>query len=143
MVWRLMPAALATSDSVIDDQSLLINNVRMPSRIDSRRSRRDASAYGTRGAGLLIGARVVLISRRWARLGRSRACDLDHLEVLLGRAAVGATPVVGDVVPASAGGDAVLGPALRLVVFESALHADEQLVCVTHVTTHLPSFPVA
>src|ERR1700712_2897916 len=50
MVWRLIPAALATSDSVMDDQFLASSMFRMPSRIDPRRSTRDASAYGTRGA---------------------------------------------------------------------------------------------
>ena len=65
---------------------------------------------------------------------RSRPRDLHHLEVRLGRTAVRAAPVLGDVVPAGARGDAVFGPALGFVVFEAALHADEQLVVVvTHV----------
>src|SRR5699024_8200072 len=54
--------------------------------------------------------------------------DLDHLEVGLRGTAVGAGPVVGDVVPAGPGLDAVLRPALGLVVLESALQAAVQLV---------------
>src|SRR6476620_10488374 len=45
-----MPAARATSDSVIDDQSRLSSNSRIPSRIESRSSTRDASAYEMRCA---------------------------------------------------------------------------------------------
>ena len=64
-----MPAALATSDSVIDDQSRVISMSRMPSRIESRSSTRDASAYGTRGAvrrspGVLTCARLASSPRR-------------------------------------------------------------------------------
>src|SRR4051812_16520685 len=128
-----MPAALATSESVTDDQSRVISMSRMPSRIESRKSTRDASAYGTRGAvrrssGVLTWARVTVISRRFARPRRSRTGNLDHLEVRFGCAAVRATPVLGDVVPAGARCDAVLRPPLLLVVGESALHADEKLV---------------
>src|SRR6185503_12431135 len=183
-----MPAARATSDSVIDDQSRLSSNSRMPSRIESRSSTRDASAYGMRCAllepcrsppavraggtptrvpksrGRVTRATLSLpvaslaqdlfpslrspriSSRRFARPGSllvaslaqdlfsslrsprppSRARDLYHLEIGFRRAAVWAAPVVGDVVPPGARGDAVLGPALGLVVLESALHADEQ-----------------
>ena len=50
MVCLLMPAALATSDSVIDDQSRVSSRSRIPSRIESRSSTLDASAYGMRCA---------------------------------------------------------------------------------------------
>src|SRR6185437_2729906 len=134
-----MPAAFATSDSVIADQSRVSSNSRMPSKIESRSSTRDASAYGMRCAvlepfrsprapksrGLVTRATVSLPVASLAR-PMSRPCNLHHLEVGLGRAAVRAAPVVGNVVPPGARGDAVLGPALGLVVLESALHADEQ-----------------
>src|SRR6476661_8227545 len=183
-----MPAARATSDSVIDDQSRLSSNSRIPSRIESRSSTRDASAYemrcalleprrslpalraggtptrGPKSRGLVTRATVSLpvaslaqdlfpslrspriSSRHFARPGSlpvtllaqdlfpslrsprppSRARDLHHLEIGFRRAAVRAAPVVGNVVPPGARGDAILGPALGLVVLESALHADEQ-----------------
>src|SRR6476469_1478590 len=142
MVCLLIPAALATSESVIDDQSRISRRSRMPSRIESRSSTRDASAYDTRGAvgrsrGALTPATVMVISRRFARpgrsfprQGRSRTGHLDHLEVRLGRAAIGTAPVLRNVVPPSARDDAVLRPPLLLVVLESTLHADEQLVLV-------------
>src|SRR4029077_8611277 len=183
-----MPAARATSDSVIDDQSRLSSNSRIPSRIESRSSTRDASAYemrcalleprrsppalraggtptrGRKSRVLVTRATVSLpvaslaqdlfpslrspriSSRRFARPGSlpvtllaqdlfpslrsprppSRARELHHLEIGFRRAAVRAAPVVGNVVPPGARGDAILGPALGLVVLESALHADEQ-----------------
>src|SRR6476661_9228872 len=159
-----MPAARATSDSVIDDQSRLSSNSRIPSRIESRSSTRDASAYemrcalleprrslpalraggtptrGPKSRGLVTRATVSLPVASLAqdlfpslRSPRppSRVRDLHHLEIGFRRAAVRAAPVVGNVVPPGARGDAVLGPALGLVVLESALHADEQSV-VTH-----------
>src|ERR1700754_3903234 len=145
-----MPAAFATPDSVIADQSRVSSNSRMPSKIESRSSTRDASAYGMRCAvlepfrsprapqsrGLVTRATV---SRPVASLARppSRPCNLHHLEVGLGRAAVRAAPVVGNVVPSGGRGEAVLGPALGLVVLEAALHADEKPV-VTHCLTRLP-----
>src|ERR1700687_4067898 len=131
MVLRLTPAARATSASVIDDQSRVRSNSRMPSRIESRSSTRDASAYGTRCA---VRPRACPVTRATltpsgARVNTtSRACDLDHLEIGLGRAAVGAAPVVGNVVPPGARGNAVVRPAQRLVVLEAALHALEQFV---------------
>src|SRR6478672_9529972 len=154
-----MPAARATSDSVIDDQSRLSSNSRIPSRIESRSSTRDASAYemrcalleprrslpalraggtptrGPKSRGLVTRATVSLPVTLLAqdlfpslRSPRppSRARDLHHLEIGFRRAAVRAAPVVGNVVPPGARGDAILGPALGLVVLESALHADEQ-----------------
>src|SRR6478735_825539 len=146
MVCLLIPAALATSESVIDDQSRISRRSRMPSRIESRSSTRDASAYDTRGAvrrsrGALTPATVMVIARvfarprpvishRFARQGRSRTGHFDHLEVRLGRAAIGTAPVLRNGVPPSPGGDAVLRPPLLLVVLESTLHADEQLVLV-------------
>src|SRR4051812_2189690 len=39
-----------------------------------------------------------------------------HLEIFLARPAFGTAPARRDVLPARAGGDAILGPALRLVV---------------------------
>src|SRR5882757_9382807 len=160
MVCLLMPAALATSDSVIDDQSRVKSMSRMPSRIEWRSRTRDASANGTRcadpppvGAPLIgsgIGAtlslpvaalaQAIVITRRSARPGKSRPGNLDHLEVRLGRAAVRAAPVFWDVVPTGAGCNAVLGPPLLLVVLESTLHADEQLVCLsTHFIAPISS----
>src|SRR6476469_6977113 len=151
-----MPAARATSDSVIDDQSRLSSNSRIPSRIESRSSTRDASAYemrcalleprrslpalraggtptrGPKSRGLVTRATVSLpvasLAQDLFRSPRppSRARDLHHLEIGFRRAAVRAAPVVGNVVPPGARGDAILGPALGLVVLESALHADEQ-----------------
>src|SRR6478672_13230139 len=154
-----MPAARATSDSVIDDQSRLSSNSRIPSRIESRSSTRDASAYemrcalleprrslpalraggtptrGPKSRGLVTRATVSLPVTSLAqdlfpslRSPRppSRVRDLHHLEIGFRRAAVRAAPVVGNVVPPGARGDAILGPALGLVVLESALHADEQ-----------------
>src|SRR6476661_5802864 len=154
-----MPAARATSDSVIDDQSRLSSNSRIPSRIESRSSTRDASAYemrcalleprrslpalraggtptrGPKSRGLVTRATVSLPVASLAqdlfpslRSPRppSRVRDLHHLEIGFRRAAVRAAPVVGNVVPPGARGDAILGPALGLVVLESALHADEQ-----------------
>src|ERR1700722_16354328 len=47
MVCRLMPAARATSASVIADQSRLPSSSRIASSTESRRRARDASAYGT------------------------------------------------------------------------------------------------
>src|ERR1700722_4474708 len=47
MVWRLMPAARATSASVIADQPRLSSSSRIASSTESRRRARDASAYGT------------------------------------------------------------------------------------------------
>src|ERR1700752_3790834 len=47
MVWRLMPAARATSASVIADQSRPSSSSRIASSTESRRRARDASAYGT------------------------------------------------------------------------------------------------
>src|SRR3954464_10122949 len=143
MVWRLMPAAFATSDSVIDDQSRVSSISRMPSRIESRSSTRDASAYGTRcavrrSAGVFTPARVIAIPPS-LRSPRSRPRQLYHLEVRLRRAAIGTAPVLGDVVPAGAGGDAVLGPAPLLVVLEATLHAHEQLERLTHVATPISS----
>src|SRR5882757_1499003 len=158
MVCLLMPAALATSDSVIDDQSRVKSMSRMPSRIEWRSRTRDASANGTRcadpppvGAPLIgsgIGAtlslpvaalaQAIVITRRSARPGKSRPGNLDHLEVRLGRAAVRAAPVLRDVVPTGAGCNAVLGPPLLLVVLESTLHAHEQLV-VIHCFTPISS----
>ena len=52
MVCLLMPAAVATADSVIDDQSRVCSRSRMPSRIESRSNTLDASAYG--GASLPV-----------------------------------------------------------------------------------------
>src|SRR6478735_4856675 len=154
-----MAAARATSDSVIDDQSRLSSNSRIPSRIESRISTRDAAAYemrcalleprrslpalraggtptrGPKSRGLVTRATVSLPVTSLAqdlfpslRSPRppSRARDLYHLEIGFRRAAVWAAPVVGYVVPPGARGDAVLGPAVGLVVLESALHADEQ-----------------
>src|SRR6478609_4112835 len=154
-----MPAARATSDSVIDDQSRLSSNSRIPSRIESRSSTRDASAYemrcalleprrslpalraggtptrGPKSRGLVTRATVSLPVTSLAqdlfpslRSPRppSRVRDLHHLEIGFRRAAIRAAPVVGNVVPPGARGDAILGPALGLVVLESALHADEQ-----------------
>ena len=46
--------------------------------------------------------------------------DFDHLEVILGGAAVGTGPGVGHVLPARAGLDALLGQAQRLVLDEAA-----------------------
>src|SRR5262245_26609484 len=88
---------------------------------------------GPKSRGPLTRATVTLPIASHAR-PPSRPCNLHHLEVGLGRAAVRATPVVGNVVPPGARGDAVLGPAVGLVVLESALHADEQSV-VTHCFT--------
>src|SRR4051812_26887170 len=68
----------------------------------------------------------------------SRPGDFYHLEVRFRRAAVRATPVLGDLIPAGTRCDTVLQPALFLVVLESALHADEQLV-VTHTHCLTPS----
>src|SRR5690349_21599386 len=92
-----------------------------------------------RGAKLVVAVVIVVPvlhhgypCRRGAALSRgcSRPGNLHHLEVRLGGSAVGAAPVVGDVVPAGAGRDAVFGPAFGLVVLESTLHADEQLEIV-------------
>src|SRR6476620_376080 len=149
-----MPAAFATSDSVIADQSRVSSNSRMPSKIESRSNTRDASAYGMRCAalepfrsppGLRAGGTRTrgpksreLVTRATVSLPiaslaqpPSRPCNLHHLEVGLCRAAVRAAPVVGNVVPPGVRCDVVLGPALGLVVLESALHTDEQSV-VTH-----------
>src|SRR6478752_286148 len=99
MVCLLIPAALATSERVIDDQSRTSRSSRMPSRIESRSSTRDASAYDTRGAvrrsrDALTPETVMVIARRFARQGRSRTGHFDHLEVRLGRAAIGTAPVL-------------------------------------------------
>src|SRR5271156_2917649 len=141
MVCRLMPAARATSASVIADQSRLPSSSRIASSTESRRRARDASAYGTLRicATLTPLAPLLFIAALYIVAGGSgsRAGDCHHLEVRLRGAAVRAAPVLGDVVPAGAGRDAVLRPPLGLVVFEATLHADEQFVVAHFVASRI------
>src|ERR1041384_205561 len=56
------------------------------------------------------------------------ASDLDHLEIFLAGAAFGAGPVHRHVLPARAGGDALVGNALFLVVDIATDEAHPRLV---------------
>jgi hypothetical protein len=66
-----------------------------------------------------------------------RIGDLDHLEEMLGRAAIRAAPVVGDVRPARPWRDAVPAEAQRFVIGKAAAQAEPTLeVSIQHELLH-------
>jgi len=73
---------------------------------------------------MVVSFAFVLIRREWEGWLAGGVADFDHLEAGLGRAAIGAGPVLGDLGPSCTGWNAVLGQSDGLVIREAASEAD-------------------